>query len=79
MPAVQVAYRFVSVLNEQGFIEGRYVPVLDGVPVASSAAAALAVPPSSPGDDSSEASEEKPVATEGGTKAAPVDTTMGPA
>ena len=25
----------MSVLNEQGFIEGRYVPVLDGKPVAS--------------------------------------------
>lgn len=27
---LQVTYRFVSVLNEQGFIEGRYVPVIDG-------------------------------------------------
>jgi AAA family ATP:ADP antiporter len=26
----EVTYRFVSVLNEQGFIEGRYVPVMDG-------------------------------------------------
>lgn len=31
----EVTYRFVSVLNEQGFIEGRYVPVVDGKPVAS--------------------------------------------
>lgn len=29
----QVAYRFVSVLNEQGFIEGKYVPVIDGTPI----------------------------------------------
>ncbi|BBN14269.1 ATP:ADP antiporter, AAA family [Marchantia polymorpha subsp. ruderalis] len=29
----EVSYRFVSVLNEQGFIEGRYVPVVDGKPV----------------------------------------------
>lgn len=27
---MQATYRFVSVLNEQGFIEGRYVPVIDG-------------------------------------------------
>jgi len=26
----EVTYRFVSILNEQGFIEGRYVPVMDG-------------------------------------------------
>jgi AAA family ATP:ADP antiporter len=26
----EVTYRFVSVLNEQGFLEGRYVPVIDG-------------------------------------------------
>eukprot|EP00249_Psilotum_nudum_P024241 c29132_g1_i1 orf=436-2646(+) len=26
----EVTYRFVSVLNEHGFIEGRYVPVMDG-------------------------------------------------
>eukprot|EP00271_Cylindrocystis_brebissonii_P017775 TRINITY_DN4759_c0_g1_i1.p1 TRINITY_DN4759_c0_g1~~TRINITY_DN4759_c0_g1_i1.p1 ORF type:complete len:708 (-),score=157.70 TRINITY_DN4759_c0_g1_i1:1050-3173(-) len=26
----EVAYRFVSVINEQGFIEGRYVPIVDG-------------------------------------------------
>ncbi|KAJ7550065.1 hypothetical protein O6H91_07G081300 [Diphasiastrum complanatum] len=32
-PKREVAYRFVSVLNEQGFIEGRYVPVLDGQPM----------------------------------------------
>lgn len=25
-----MTYRFVSVLNEQGFLEGRYVPVVDG-------------------------------------------------
>lgn len=31
----EVTYRFVSVLNEKGFIEGRYVPVVDGKPVAS--------------------------------------------
>ncbi|KAL2620793.1 hypothetical protein R1flu_000998 [Riccia fluitans] len=29
----EVQYRFVSVLNEQGFIEGRYVPVVDGKPL----------------------------------------------
>ncbi|KAL3681200.1 hypothetical protein R1sor_024156 [Riccia sorocarpa] len=29
----EVQYRFVSVLNEQGFIEGRYVPVVDGKPM----------------------------------------------
>ncbi|KAI5055097.1 hypothetical protein GOP47_0030242 [Adiantum capillus-veneris] len=29
----QVTYRFVSVFNEKGFIEGRYVPVVDGKPV----------------------------------------------
>ena len=27
---LQVTYRFVSVLNDQGFLEGRYVPVVDG-------------------------------------------------
>lgn len=32
---MQVTYRFVSFLNEQNFIEGRYVPVVDGKPVAS--------------------------------------------
>lgn len=36
---MQVAYRFVSVLNEQGFIEGRYVPVVDGKTVVTQAAA----------------------------------------
>lgn len=34
---MQITYRFVSVLNEQGFIEGRYVPVVDGKSVASEA------------------------------------------
>jgi AAA family ATP:ADP antiporter len=29
-PKKEVTYRFVSVLNEQGFLEGRYVPVVDG-------------------------------------------------
>eukprot|EP00250_Pteridium_aquilinum_P014272 c21881_g1_i1 orf=388-2619(+) len=33
----EVTYRFVSVLNEQGFIEGRYVPIVDGKAVASEA------------------------------------------
>lgn len=33
----EITYRFVSVLNEQGFIEGRYVPVVDGKSVASEA------------------------------------------
>eukprot|EP00252_Welwitschia_mirabilis_P019971 TRINITY_DN4779_c0_g2_i1.p1 TRINITY_DN4779_c0_g2~~TRINITY_DN4779_c0_g2_i1.p1 ORF type:complete len:716 (+),score=134.87 TRINITY_DN4779_c0_g2_i1:578-2725(+) len=28
-PKPEVTYRFVSVLNEQGFVEGRYVPVTD--------------------------------------------------
>eukprot|EP00850_Spirogloea_muscicola_P007672 SM000039S14502 [mRNA] locus=s39:504238:507524:+ [translate_table: standard] len=32
-PHKEVKYRFVSVLNEQGFVEGRYVPILDGKPV----------------------------------------------
>lgn len=27
----EIAYRFISVLNEQGFIEGKYVPVIDGI------------------------------------------------
>ncbi|KAJ7296263.1 hypothetical protein O6H91_17G072600 [Diphasiastrum complanatum] len=31
----EVTYRFVSVLNEQGFIEGRYVPVFDGQAITS--------------------------------------------
>ncbi|CAM6098466.1 unnamed protein product [Calypogeia fissa] len=35
----EVAYRFVSVLNEQGFIEGRYVPVVDGKTLVKPAAA----------------------------------------
>lgn len=43
--AIQVAYRFVSVLNEQGFIEGRYVPVVDGKTVVKQAADGKTVVP----------------------------------
>jgi len=41
----QVTYRFVSVLNEQGFLEGRYVPVIDGQKEATPAAVAQATAP----------------------------------
>lgn len=40
---VQVLYRFVSVLNDQGFLEGKYVPVIDGQTQNSPAA-----PPATP-------------------------------
>lgn len=40
---VQVLYRFVSVLNDQGFLEGKYVPVIDGETQKSPAA-----PPATP-------------------------------
>ncbi|CAM6014902.1 unnamed protein product [Sphagnum balticum] len=39
---VQVTYHFVNVLNEQGFIEGRYVPIVDGQAVAAITPAPIA-------------------------------------
>jgi hypothetical protein len=50
---MQVAYRFVSVLNEQGFIEGRYVPVVGGKTVIKDAE--VSAPP--PVEESSESTE----------------------
>jgi len=53
-PKKEVTYRFVSVLNEQGFLEGRYVPVIDGPKEVSPAAVAKTATPlgSSNGDGS---------------------------
>eukprot|EP00897_Mesotaenium_endlicherianum_P006023 jgi/Mesen1/5449/ME000272S04784 len=39
----EVSYRFMSVMNEQGFIEGRYVPIVDGRPITAAEAQALGV------------------------------------
>ncbi|KAI5068587.1 hypothetical protein GOP47_0016932 [Adiantum capillus-veneris] len=39
----EVTYRFVSAMNEQGFLEGRYVPIIDGKPVASEAGVSAVV------------------------------------
>ncbi|KAH7366072.1 hypothetical protein KP509_18G062100 [Ceratopteris richardii] len=44
----EVTYRFVSVLNEKGFIEGRYVPVIDGRPVASQVGESAVIDPALP-------------------------------
>lgn len=49
----EVTYRFVSVMNEQGFLEGRYVPIADGKPIATEAGASAIVdarPPEAPSD-----------------------------
>ncbi|GBG75503.1 hypothetical protein CBR_g20134 [Chara braunii] len=37
-PAKEVTYRLVSGLNEKGFVEGHYVPIVDGEPVPHSPA-----------------------------------------
>ena len=48
----------MSVLNEQGFIEGRYVPILDGKPVASGVSESAVTEASLP-TGASETEEEK--------------------
>jgi AAA family ATP:ADP antiporter len=47
----EVKYRFVSVLNEQGFLEGRYVPVVEG----------QAQPPAAPSETQVPSSETSPL------------------
>ena len=58
-----MTYRFVSVLNEQGFLEGRYVPVIDGQKEAASPISETPALGSSNGDGSPPQSGESDVST----------------
>jgi hypothetical protein len=67
---VQVTYRFVSVLNEQGFIEGRYVPVVDGQVVAAVAPAPIASTTNGDASTKKQGEGERDIPT---SKAAPIN------
>jgi hypothetical protein len=54
-----VTYRFVSVLNEQGFIEGRYVPITDEPTLAGVATATIASTTPTVGSTNGDGSPEK--------------------
>jgi AAA family ATP:ADP antiporter len=55
-PRKEVTYRFVSVLNEQGFLEGRYVPVIDGQKEATSSVPKTPTPPATLGSSNGDGS-----------------------
>jgi hypothetical protein len=67
---VQVTYRFVSVLNEQGFIEGRYVPVVDGQAVAAVAPAPVASTTNADGSTEKQGEGERDIPA---SEAAPIN------